>query len=246
MIEPEAIIKSLSRMVGATQIDDGVRVSTHVLYPSNSTISVSIRGGTNSFVVSDDGGAISEIVSAGLEVQISDRQIGARVRAQGLRVQRGAISSPLIPAEAMPAAIILVANASGDVAGWALDHLKFGEQPNFRRDLEDLLDKYFHDNLRRDTPVIGASNKIHKFNYVIYLGKDRRLLIDPVINDHSSISARVVANLDVSNIRDPLVEQLIVYDDRLRWNASDLKLLELGARTVPFSHAEPEIKRLVA
>jgi hypothetical protein len=45
---------------------------------------------------------------------------------------------------------------------------------------------------------------------------------------------------------DPNVQQLIVYDDMLQWSSSDLKLLEIGARTVAFSRAEPLIERLAA
>jgi hypothetical protein len=246
LIEPATIAERLCRMVATTVIDDGVRVSTHVLYPSNGAVTVTVRGGIASYVVSDDGGALSEIISAGLKTPISDRQIAARVKSQGLHVSRGVILSPQVPEVAVEAAIVLVANASGDVARWSLDHLRFNIQHDFREELDSLLGSHFHDNLKRDTPVVGASTKAHKFNYVIYLQGERRLLVDPVINDHSSISSRVVANLDVRNAHDSRIEQLIVYDDRLRWSGSDLKLLELGARTVPFSHAEPEIRRLAA
>ena len=109
-----------------------------------------------------------------------------------------------------------------------------------------LLDRHFHDNLKHDSRVIGASNKAHKFGHVIYLSGERRLIIDPVVNDGSSINARVVANMDVRLAKDPNVLQLIVYDDTADWEASDLKLLELGARTVGFSRAEATIQRLAA
>jgi hypothetical protein len=246
LIEPKAIAEMLCRMVVTTTIEDGVRVSTHVLYPSNSAVTVTVRGGTETAVISDDGGAITELVSSGVRSPISDRQIRAIVRAQGLQVKRGVISSPAVPMHSLAVAVVLVANASANVAGWALEHLRFQVRRTFRKDLEDLLTKHFRENLKHDTPILGASNKTHKFDYVIYLPKDKRLLIDPVINDHNSITSCVVANLDVRNAQDPRTEQLIVYDDRLRWNSADLKLLELGARTVPFSRAEPEIMRRAA
>jgi hypothetical protein len=247
LIEPETIAAMLCRMIVTTSIGDGgVRASTHVLYPSNGAVTVTIRGGTDTFIVSDDGAALGELISSGLKSEISDRQIFAKVKTQGLRVQDGTISSPRVPTEAVPAAVMLVANASAEVARWALDHFSFEEKRNFRKDLENILGRYFHDNLKHNTPIIGASNKPHKFNYVVYLQKDRRLLVDPVTNDHNSIVSRVVANLDVSNAHDPYIDQLIVYDDHLKWSASDLKLLELGAQTVPFSQAEPEIRRHAA
>jgi hypothetical protein len=108
------------------------------------------------------------------------------------------------------------------------------------------LGRYFHDNLKQDTPIVGASNKPRKFVYVVYLNGERRLLIDAVTNDAGSINARLVSNLDVRMTKNPLIDQLIVYDDSMKWNSSDLKLLELGAPTVPFSRAEPEIIRRAA
>ena len=56
MIKPEALLEMLSRMVVASQLEDGVRVSTHVLYPSNGSVSVVVRGGKNHFIISDEGG----------------------------------------------------------------------------------------------------------------------------------------------------------------------------------------------
>ncbi len=45
---------------------------------------------------------------------------------------------------------------------------------------------------------------------------------------------------------DPLIDQLIVYDDQQEWSSSDLKLLQIAAPTVPFSMAEREIVRRAA
>jgi hypothetical protein len=247
MISQEKIRDLLSPMVVISEAPaDGVRVSTHVLYPSNGTVSVVIRGGAASFMVSDDGGGVQELTSAGINATLSDRAIRAQLRFNGLQVERGAIITPLVPLEAIPAAILLVANASRTVAEWGLNHLAFSTVRNFKEDLAQLLDRYFHDQLRTDEMIVGRSNKPHKFGHVIYLGGDRKLLVDPVINDASSINSRVVANMDVKMAENPLIEQIIVYDDSLRWKSSDLKLLELGARTVAFSQAQPVLQRLRA
>ena len=235
------------RMAGAlrvSDIEDGLRIITHCLLPSNSAVAVVVRGQGASYVVSDDGAAMHEI--GGNIGPMTDRQIKALVKGQGLKVSNGAICSPLVAPEAVPAAILLVANASKEVADWGLEHLRFRMRRNFKQELAEILARHFNDNLKNDAPVLGASNKSHRFSHVIYLPDDVRLLIDPVVNDASSINARVVANLDVKMVADRKVRQLIVYDDQLQWPTSDLKLLEVGARTVPFSRAEPEIERLAA
>jgi len=246
MIEPAALLEQLSRIVTATPTQDGVRVSTHVLYPSNGAVSVVVRGGADHFQVSDEGAGIAEFASAGISTIVSDRMLAHQVKRLGLIVSNGSIMSPMVPADAISAAVLIVANASRSVAEWGISNLHYRTHRNFRKDLAELLGRYFRDNLKSDSPVIGKSNKPHKFGHVIYLEGDRKLLIDPVVNEASSINARLVANLDVRLAENPAIKQLIVYDDSLAWKSSDLRLLEMGARTVAFSHAESEIKRLAA
>lgn len=245
MIPPAEILNLLSRTVKATLTEDGgVRVSTHVLYPSNGTVTVTVRGGEREFCVYDDGAAVGEMISAGLHGPIPDRLLRSRVRNRGLEVSKGVIRCPTIPLEGIPAAILLVANASRDVAEWAIERLPFRIVRNFRDDLAMLLDRYFHDALTKDIPIVGASNKPHKFSYVARLSGERTVILDPVSNEPASINSRVVAHLDVRNVQNPSIMQYIVYDDRIRWNSSDLKLLEIGAPTIPFSHAEPQVRLL--
>jgi len=224
--------------------DGGLRVSTQCLFPSNSAVAVTVRGEGSQCVVSDDAAALYEI--GGRRNGMTDRQIRALVKRQGLKVQDGAIYSPVVSVEHIAPAILMVANASKEVADWGLEHLRLKSRRNFKQALADLLERHFHDNLKNDAPIVGASNKAHRFSHVIYLPDDFRLLIDPAVNDASSINSRVVANLDVKMVGDMKTRQLIVYDDDLDWSSSDLKLLEVGARTVPFSRAEPEIQRLTA
>ncbi|MBW7852480.1 MAG: hypothetical protein H3C38_18440 [Rhodospirillales bacterium] len=246
MMSADQIAASLSSMVVATELEDGVRISTHCLYPSNGAVSVVVRGGTNEFVVSDDRGALRELSGAGLTLATADRVLQRLVKHRGLAVQRGEIYSPVIPVHAIPAGIVLVANAAKEVAEWGVDHLSVSRPRNFRKDLQVLLAQHFNDQMKNDEHVVGASSKSHKFTHVIYLSGGRKLLVDPAVNEPSSINARVVANLDVRSMGNPLIDQLIVYDDRLNWSSADLKLLEVGATTVPFSRAEREIVRRAA
>ena len=73
---------------------------------------------------------------------------------------------------------------------------------------------------------------------------ERRLIIDAVTNEPSSINARVVANLDVAATKNPLLEQRIVYDDEDDWTPADLNLLNVGAIAVPFSRSSEVIERI--
>ncbi|MEW5688333.1 MAG: hypothetical protein AB1942_25730 [Pseudomonadota bacterium] len=245
-MEAQELREALSRATPVLPVPDGFRVGTQCLYPSNNSVLVTVRGGVDAFVVSDDGGAALELSNTGYTRHLTDRQIGGLVKPQGLKVRDGTIYSPIVPLKAVPAAVTLVANASKEVADWGTQHLKFRVRRNFKEELTKLLDRHFHDNMKHDSTVIGASNKPHKFGHIIFLPGDKRLIVDPVINDPSSINSRVVANMDVKLAKDPNVLQLIVYDDAAEWQSSDLALLELGATTVGFSSAERTIQRLAA
>ncbi len=246
MIQLEQVKKAFCDLNEVTDLGDGFLVSTQCLYPSNSTVSVTIRGGENSFVISDNGGAIEEIHSSGLKQTPSDRQIRSIINDLGLKVKDGLIYSPSVSQEEIAYASVIVANAAKAVADWGLDHLRFSAPRNFRRDLSELLQAHFHDSMKDDQPIVGFSNKPHKFGHVIYMKNDKRLLIDPVINDSSSINARVVANMDVKMKKDERIEQLIIYDDRIEWKSSDLNLLKVGADIIPFSNASGVVLGIAA
>lgn len=246
MIDADSLAKAVRETVYTVSAEDGLRAVTQCLFPSNSSVAVSVRGGGNAFIISDDGAALSEIASSGANERPSDRQIRSAIGKQGLKVEKGVIFSPPVAEAEVPFAVMLVANAAKTVADWGLEHMRFAAPRNFRKDLADLLHRHFHDNLKEDQPILGKSNKPHKFGHVIYLEQERRLLVDPVVNDSSSINARLVANLDVKMLNDPNIQQLIVFDDRLEWSASDLHLLSLGGPVVGFSRAEIEIERLAA
>jgi len=205
-----------------------------------------VRGTGGHVVVSDDGGALSEISSAGIHGRPADRQIRSAVRMHGLKVKDGIIYSPPVPLSMVGAAIVIVANAAKEVADWGLQHLRYSVPRNFRQELALLLHSRFNENLKTDLPVVGASNKQHRFGHVIYLEHDAKILIDPVVNDSSSINARVVANLDVKMLNDEKTKQVIVYDDNQDWTSSDLNLLKVGAPIVAFSLVGRELEKLAA
>jgi hypothetical protein len=243
----EVIIRELMQpLTIITSVDNGVQVSTHCLYPSNGAVSVFIRKYMDSYVVSDDGGAVDEATSSGLKIPDANRKIKHIVSGQGLIVKDNIISSPKVSLEAVPAAILLVANASKDAAEWMLEHIKFTIPRNFKKDVADLLSKYFHDSLKHDQHVLGRSNKRHNFGHVVYLSGERRLLVDAVSPDPQSIYAKAIANLDVKMLGDEKTIQRLIYDDFVQWKSSDLRLLELGAIPVPFSRANDEVARLAA
>jgi hypothetical protein len=213
------------------------------MYPSNGLVRVTVRGGADTLVASDEGEALGEALAAGIEIANPDRLLGPFVRGQGLLLSNGIIHTAKLPAEAAAVAVIHVANAAKDAASWLYEHNKL----NRTRDFRDLLSKFLSDTFRdnvSEAKIVGASNKPHKFTNVISFPNGRRLIVDAVVKDASSINSRVIANLDIKSVNDPKIEQRIVYDDGDSWAASDLNLLQIGATVVPFSRANDVIRRI--
>jgi hypothetical protein len=145
---------------------------------------------------------------------------------------------------AIPAAVPLVANAAKEVATWLYEHKKIKRTRDFRKLLTEFLTRTFDDHLVIDDRIVGASNKSHKFANVIRFSNGRKLIVDSVAKDPSSINSRVVANFDVRSNNNPFILQRIVYDDEDVWSSADLNLLSVGAPVIPFSRTPEVISRV--
>jgi hypothetical protein len=238
------ISRDLLEMASIKRVDDALRVSTHCMYPSNGLVQVTVRGGVNTVVASDEGGAMGEALAAGIPMRDYDRQLAPLIKSQGVILKGGVISSPRMPVEAAPLAILLVANASQEIARHLYEHMRIPRTRDFKELLAAFLKEKFDERVSAAI-IVGHSQKPHKFSNVISLPNGKRLIIDPVSHEPSSINARVVANLDVAAIKNPLIEQRIVYDDEDDgWSAADLNLLQVGALVVPFSRSAEVIGRI--
>jgi hypothetical protein len=235
--------ESLRSLFPIEEMPDGLRVTTACMYPSNGLVRVALRGGLESLVASDDGEALGEAAAAGIEITEPDRLLGNFVRQRGLSLRNGVILTEAIPTSAVAVAVAHVANTAKEAASWLYEHGSVKR----RRDFCELLASFLADTFREqvaEAKLFGASNKPHKFANVISFPNGRKLIVDAVANDPSSINARVVANLDVRASKNLRIEQRIVYDDEEHWSAPNLSLLQVGATIVPFSKAREVIKRV--
>ena len=243
MKQLDVITAALSDFFSLREELDGTRVTTQCLYPSNSFVQVLVRGGENTFYVSDEGGAFREIESAGAEILNADKLLSQLVHSAGLSLRNGTIHSPKCEISELAFNIALVANVSKTASEWLFANTKVRSNVNFRSVVSSYLRSTYVGAVQQDT-VVGDSNKPHKFDNIIIFPNGRRLIVDPVIHDHSSINARVVANLDVKTTRIPGMDQRIIYDDREEWRAEDLNLLQVGAPVIAFSNAPEVLRRL--
>lgn len=239
----DVVMNSLSRICGVSEIEDGFRITTSCMYPSSGLVRVYVRGGKDTAVVSDDGEALGEATAAGIHLEKPDSFLRNFVQTRGLNMKGGVLIAPVVDIKAAHIAVLHVANVAGDVAQWVYERGGMKRRQDFRVMLAQFLENSFGDNLAQ-ARIFGASNKHHKFSNVISFANGRKLIVDAVANEPSSINARVVANLDVKSAHNPNVVQRIVFDDAERWSSSDLSLLQIGATLVPFSRAQDVIRRV--
>lgn len=239
------ICDALQRLRACRETINGVFVTTDCLYPGNSTVTVSVRGAGATYRVSDDGAALHEAMAAGAADAKANAVETRAILAQGLEINQGAITSPEITLSAVPAAILLVANASKELADAIFLRWRLPRKGDFRRLVRDLLQAEFTSTRVISETFIGRSNKRHKFENVVRLRSGKRLALEPVLNDPNSINSRVVASLDVSACGYEDLLQRLVYDDRESWRAEDLSVLQVsGAPVVPYTKSRDVIREL--
>lgn len=238
----EFVRESLLKSFPVFEWDDGVRVVTHCIYPGNGLVQVVVRGGIDTFIVSDEGGAFRELAAAGAVVKNPDSLVKHLITEKGVSIYDGVISSPKVNAESLGIAIVLVANASQEVAELLFARAHIKKERDFKSIVHQFLKARFNEYVKQDV-LIGHSNKAHKFDNLIIFPNGKRLIVDPVMRDANSINARVVANLDVRSAGYSNLEQRIVYDDEEKWKPDELNLLQVGATVVPFSQAPQVLAR---
>lgn len=222
---------------------EGVLVQTQCLYQGGGVVRVLVRGGEDTFYVSDEGYGVGEIEAAGAHVEDADKLLRHLLRPLGLSSVGGAITAPACNAKELGYAIASVANASALVADWLFSNMKVRPPINFKESITRLLQTTFPATVHSGK-LTGGSNKEYTFEHIIFLPNDRKMIVDPVIHDMKSISSRVLANIDVRRANHGNVEQRIVYNDADEWSAEDLNLLTLGAISIPFSRAQEVLPRI--
>ena len=146
----------------------------------------------------------------------------------------------------MPLAVVLVANASKELADHIFDTWRLPRSRNFKKLLREALSIEFANvGPVREQVVLGSSNKPHTFENVISLSDGRTLVVDPVLKDTNYINSRVVANLDVHAANHPGFVQRLVYDDEEKWGIADLSLLQVSrVPVVPYSKSTKVLRSL--
>lgn len=223
-------------------------VPTACTYPSRKTVNIYLSGGRESVRAFDGGGAFDELDGSGEYDFDAFKILRSFAKKTGLAVDsRGWLASEPVSYDDLPGVVPYLANSSVR----ASQVLRSRRRKKRHVDLRDevnavLLERFDREGIRRDGHLVGASNKSHRFDFLVHATASSQLAIDAALPDSSSINAIVVRQLDV-RLAEPLgVSQLIVYDDRDRWKSEDIAILRSGANPLAFTRLPRALARMVA
>lgn len=237
--------------------EDGsdLRVSTHCLYPSATTVVVRVSPTKDGkILVTDDASGLIEIRAFGLEHQKPGMHLAEAARRLGVSYRAGEVYAQIEDVSHLPAAVMLVANASkeGVHAMW------LGFRPSDRPSFEFTFDEFIRTRLANRfsaADLAGKSGKLHRFKYVNRRGnlsefgiEQVSLIVAPVTPSAVVIAMRTQAHGDLQRLNVPTLRQRFVIDpEKDEWSSADRALLEAsGIPVVEMAGAEQEIHRLAA
>lgn len=229
-------------------VGEWVLVPTALQYPSNKMVGIYLVGGKESVRAFDGGGAFDELDGGGGYDFDAFKALERFLKKNtGLTVDsRGWLCSPPVDYADLAGLVSHVAKVSVEASIFLRSRRKKKKLIDLREAVNHILVERFDDHVHRSSTLIGASNKSHKFDFIVDASNNTRLAIDAALPDASSINAIVVRQLDVRNAKTEGVSQLIVYDDRDQWKSEDISLLRTGGKPFAFTSLPDALSRIVS
>lgn len=229
--------QQLLSLVRVHPIDGGWAVDTTCLLPTGEVVTVTVRGGDREATVSDDGLAVAEIENVGADLHDPDRSLRRYASRYGVNIKNGQFFLR-VPTDEAGAAVMLVANAVSDAVSSEISKARLTPVRDIRKALSDFL-RMRLPQLGEHKDRLAGKYATHEFQHV-YEGSERKrkLIVDAVLPEPSSINSRIVAHIDVKQEYGHQIDQYIVFDDTARWTTDKLGLMQLAASLVPFSQID--------
>lgn len=237
----------LANWPSVSRTEHGAFVRTSCMLPSGSLLSVSVQPAIDGWIVSDEGSAAWDASSSGRDVDQALSGLRSVLAQKGLKLSNGKIYSPRVSSAELPYMVAYLATAALDASRWLLSRAEKKKSETIVDALPRHLLRRFPDLVLPDPLTLrGDTDKPYSFKNVLLLPDKRRVILDPVLRQDTSIKSRIVANIDVARARHENLLQHIVYDDSEDWSSAELALLTVGAPTVAFSRVDQVVERLAS
>ncbi len=208
--------------------ESGLRVPTTTLLPGGTPATVLIRSTKGDrFVVSDDESALEEILSLGhLHLTRGDtRKAGEIAERLGVSFDGNGFFISDVSREQLMAAVTYVAEAARCWASEVILAAQRRHTRSIREQTGERLKRIFPARaIAHERELVGASNKRHRFDFVVDLADDRHALFEIVSPAPASLSAVHLKFFDLGQAHEDWPREAVVETLR-NWNAEDISLL---------------------
>lgn len=199
MLDCAYINNTLSEFGSCEKTEHGWRVTTHCLYPSFEQVSVFVRGYGDGFVITDAGGAITNVWHHGIDHSHAQRAMIKAAESFGCEYLRKEISLSVKTDEWLYSGIVSVANASSEAARAVVSKTRIANESGLiqktKRFLEGLS---WQPETKLEHAIHGSSGKLHTFDLAVF-HNDSTGLIDAVVPHANSIAAKYLAFADTES-----------------------------------------------
>lgn len=207
---------------------DGVmRVETTTLLPDGSLATLTLRTRGDDFAVSDDAMGRMILTTLGIpSLTAADLRRGSEI-ADGLGVtfKAGAFAIEQVGIDQLQAAISYVAEACRHWTSATLDVRQRTRQKDLvRRAIERLRASFPNSQMDIERELPGASNKLHRFDVVIGLPRERLVLFEILVPAASSMAAAHLKFYDLRQAHPDWPREGVV-EDLADWSTEDLAVM---------------------
>jgi len=243
---PEAVEKASAKLVSVTATNYGCLVTMPCLFPSGARVQLNVDMRNGGYFISDDGKALREIRSSGMDHASPGRYIAAAGRGHGVKYGNGILFLENVSEDLLQTAFTLVASSAQEAVVRALESFTFPNPRNFRYAFDSFIRDSLPDKFKQE--MVAGKRRVHTLDYV-YRGA-KLIIADPAQKNKAVINGLFTIHSDIASslakISKLISSQIIVYDEQDEWKKSDLELLmDSGAELMEYTFAQTYLPKLV-
>jgi hypothetical protein len=241
-----ALDKAMRDMVSGRYIQGRFQVEMPVIMPSGSCATVTVwpEGRGETFMVTDDGAALSEVLFGGFSEHLFGRVARESCSRYGATFDGGAMFYLRISSEHLRGAIIAMANLMKDVVSETLQRSVNQKARQIDFELWDKLERAFHGlKVEKRAVLLGESTARYEFSAVLHT-EHGMIAFDTFSSQGNSINSVYVKMADISRMEHP--PKGIAVTSRIAALGPKLNLVASVARVVEIDIQPEALKKLAA
>ncbi len=210
------------------------RVETTTLLPGGMVVTLSLQKQGDRYIIDDEGCGRTALASLGIqELNCADVRRAADIAdLLGVSFIQGSFSLRDVAASQLQAAIIFVAEACRNWAATTVDvRQKSRNRDITTRAVERLRASFPAMDVQTERELSGASTKLHRFDVVVALSRERFAVFETLIPVASSIAAAHLKFFDIQQAHRDWPREALV-EDLSEWASEDLAIMQQVATGV--------------